>query len=173
VQFDGCGLLSLVLNYPEVTFFSAVSDYIRCNGYNIIHTGYRMEILEVEGAANLRSLNWVDSRTGFDRRAHEYPKICKSTDVHILFCKHAILFGLSGSWSIYQPMFCPDVRASRRGAGLLRLERIYFSVWERLCRDQTSSSVKLEVVCCHNAVVWSLLFPCPWGCAAKCKLQFR
>jgi hypothetical protein len=71
----------------------------------IIHTGYRMEILEVEGAANLRSLNWVDNRTGFDRRTYEYSKICKSTDVHVLFCKHAILFGLSGSRSIYQPMF--------------------------------------------------------------------
>jgi hypothetical protein len=67
----------------------------------------------------LRSLNWVDSRAGFDRRTYEYSKICKSTDLHILLCKHAIIFGLSGSRRIYQPMFCPDVRARRRGAELL------------------------------------------------------
>jgi hypothetical protein len=30
----------------------------------------------------LRSLNWVDNRTGFDRRTYEYSKMCKSTDVH-------------------------------------------------------------------------------------------
>jgi hypothetical protein len=40
VQFDRRGLLSSVLNYPEVTFFSAVSDSIRCkscNGCNLTY----------------------------------------------------------------------------------------------------------------------------------------
>jgi hypothetical protein len=38
----------------------------------------------------------------------------------------------------------------------------------KTCRDQTSSSVKLEVCCGMEPII-----PCPWGCAAKCKLQFR
>lgn len=78
----------------------------------LLQTDYRMEILEVEGAAILELGR-------FDRRTYEYSKICKSTDLHILLCKHAIIFGLSGSRRIYQLMFCPDVRARRRGAELL------------------------------------------------------
>jgi hypothetical protein len=147
-----------LLNYPDVTFFSAVSDYIiRCNGYNLTY-----------GLPNRNPWSgrccdpWIGSITEQASIGEHtsIPRYASRPMCIYLFCKHAIIFSLSGPRKIYQPTFCPDVRARRRGA----VQRIYFSVWERPCRDQTSSSVKLEVVCCHSAVVWSLLFPRPPVC---------
>jgi hypothetical protein len=53
VQFDRRGLLFSVLNYPEVTFFSPRFPTIFDAMVMLLQTDYRMEILEVEGAAIL------------------------------------------------------------------------------------------------------------------------
>jgi hypothetical protein len=80
-------------------------------------------------------------------------------------CAYIILQACNHLWSEW---FMEDLVAhvlsrcqspQERGRAASITAHIFLGVG-KTCRDQTSSSVKLEV-CCHSAVVWSLLFHVP------------